>query len=118
MQGRNPERRGGCCSKWMLRNIIALTVSIVIFFSRGLSGSIIMVWVSFVIFAGSRCIILSVAKSQRSTRSGQQFGKIIIDAGYSEVRLTLEWLAQVMDTVAILAHELDNCQNKIIWFVE
>lgn len=43
----------------------------------------------------------------------QQFGKAVVYAGHSEIRLTLEGAAKVMNTVTFVRHELDNCQYKV-----
>ena len=51
-------------------------------------------------------------------RSGQQLGKIVVDAGGAEVRLATERLAQVAHAVLTIVQEFDDGEDVIVGLVE
>lgn len=60
----------------------------------------------------------SCAGSPRRLGPCQQFSKVIIDAGDTEIRLTAKGLAQVVHFVRITIQKLDDGKDEIIRLVE
>src|SRR2546426_1330999 len=59
-----------------------------------------------------------VCLSSRRLRPGQQIPEIIVDACDTEVRLTLEGTAQVVDAMRLIGEELDDGKDEVVGFVE
>src|SRR5688500_16029177 len=56
--------------------------------------------------------------SRRPTSAPQQLIEVVVHARNAEVRLALEWATQVVDTMRVPLHELNDRQDKVIRLVE
>lgn len=54
----------------------------------------------------------------RLSRPGEQFREVVVDAGHTKVRLTLEGLTEVVGAMVIFIDEFDNGENEVVGVVE
>src|SRR4051812_33550995 len=57
-------------------------------------------------------------RSSRWLTASDQLRKVIVHAGHAEVGLAQEWPANVVDPVAVVAGELDNREDIVVWLVQ
>ena len=57
-------------------------------------------------------------RSSRLLRPRQQLSEIVVNAGHSEIRLTLKGPTYIMDAVRIVFQELDDGEDEILGLVE